>query len=138
MRKTANILVGASALALLLGGLAFAPQASAVGEMPSKKVCESKPKDPVVAGGCIATDRKKGNCQACHTFKGLEKTRMQAGNIGPPLVAMKQRFPNKAKLRAQISDATKANPTSLMPPFERHGILSKDEVDKVVEFVLSL
>ncbi|NOZ10743.1 MAG: sulfur oxidation c-type cytochrome SoxX [Gammaproteobacteria bacterium] len=122
----------------MMGGMATAPQAVAVGEMPSKKVCKSKPKDPVVAGGCIATDRKKGNCMACHSFAGLEKTRLQAGNVGPPLVAMKQRFKDKKKLRAQIWDATKANPQSMMPPFGRHKILSEKDIDLITAWALSL
>jgi sulfur-oxidizing protein SoxX len=56
---------------------------------------------------------------------------------------MKQRFAGddgKKKLRAQIEDAGKANPVgqSMMPPFGRHGILSKEEIDNLVEFVLTL
>lgn len=60
------------------------------------------------------------------------------GDIAPPLVAMKQRFPDKAKLRAQLWDASVANPNTVMPPFGRHSILSEDEIDKVVEFLLTL
>jgi sulfur-oxidizing protein SoxX len=51
---------------------------------------------------------------------------------------MQTRFPDKAKLRAQIWDSTKANPNSMMPPFGRHKILSEDEIDKVVEFIYTL
>jgi len=138
MGNTAKMIVGASALTLLLSGLVLAPRAYAAGEMPSKKVCSSDPKDPVVAGGCIATDRKKGNCMACHRFAGLEETRLQAGNIAPPLAAMKSRYPDKAKLREKIWDATKSNPNVMMPPFGKHKILSEDEIDKVVEWVSTL
>ena len=60
------------------------------------------------------------------------------GNIAPPLVSMTQRFPDKAKLRTQVWDATVANPNTSMPPFGRHKILSEDEIDKVVEFLLTL
>jgi sulfur-oxidizing protein SoxX len=138
MRKTSTFLTALGAVALLTGGMAIAPEASAVGEMPSKKVCKSKPKDPVVAGGCIATDRKKGNCMACHQFKGLENTRLQAGNIAPPLVAMKSRFPDKKKLRAQIWDATVNNPQTTMPPFGRHNILSEKDIDLITEWAHTL
>ena len=137
MRYTAKIVAGASTFAIVLSGLLISLPSYAVGEMPSKKVCKSAT-DPVVQGGCIATDRKKGNCMACHQFKGLEKTRLQAGNIAPPLVAIKQRFPDKAKLRKQIEDATAIVPNSPMPPFGKHKILSKDEIDKVVEFLYTL
>ena len=82
----------------------------------------------------IALDRRKGNCMACHVMAGATLP----GNIGPPLVAMKARFPDKAKLRAQIWDSSQINPRSLMPPFGRHEILTEDEIDKVVEFVHSL
>ena len=51
---------------------------------------------------------------------------------------MKQRFPDKAKLRAQVWDATAINPRTVMPPYGRHKILSEEEIDKVVEFLLTL
>ena len=85
-------------------------------------------------GRKIALDRKKGNCMACHVMAGATLP----GNIGPPLIAMKARFPDKARLRVQIWDASSINPQSLMPPFGRHEILTEDEIDKVVEFVHSL
>jgi sulfur-oxidizing protein SoxX len=61
-----------------------------------------------------------------------------AGNIGPPLIAMKARFPDKAKLRAQIYDARMANPNTIMIPFGPMGVLNDEEIDKVLEFVYSL
>jgi sulfur-oxidizing protein SoxX len=82
-------------------------------------------------GKAIAFDRKKGNCLACHMIA----TGDLPGNIGPPLVAMQIRYPDKAKLRAQIWDATVANPMSAMPPFGKHRILSEDEIDLVTEFI---
>jgi sulfur-oxidizing protein SoxX len=82
-------------------------------------------------GKALAFDRKKGNCLACHMIA----TGDLPGNIGPPLVAMKMRYPDKAKLRAQIWDATVANPQSTMPPFGRHGILTDEEIDLVTEFI---
>lgn len=88
----------------------------------------------IAEGKKIAFDRVKGNCLACHMIEGGELP----GNIAPPLVAMKARFPDKAKLRTQIWDATKANPNTIMPPFGRHEILTESELDKVVEFIHSL
>lgn len=136
MRKPANIILGTS-VALLLGSLLAIPsQAQIPGAVPDAKVCKDKdnpPKDAVTQGGCIVLERTKGNCMACHAIAGTT-----AGNIAPPLVQMKQRFPDKAKLRAQIDDARKLNPRSVMPPFGPHEILSQDEIDKVVEFVLTL
>jgi len=124
MRQPVTRLVAASAVAALLGGLT---QVSAVAE-------EKKGMSVVVEGKQIAWDRKKGNCLACHVMADGKLP----GNIGPPLVAMKARFPEKAKLREQIWDATKKNPNSMMPPFGRHEILTEEEIDKVVEYVYTL
>ncbi|HHL18989.1 MAG TPA: sulfur oxidation c-type cytochrome SoxX [Thiothrix sp.] len=85
-------------------------------------------------GKAIAFDRKKGNCLSCHMIAGGD----MAGNIAPPLIAMKARFPDKAVLRAQIADATVKNPASFMPPFGRHQILSEKEIDAVVDFIHAL
>ena len=60
------------------------------------------------------------------------------GNLGPPLVAMKARFPEREVLRAQIWDAQEKNPETIMPPFGRHGMLSEAELNKVVDYVWSL
>jgi sulfur-oxidizing protein SoxX len=87
-----------------------------------------------MTGQEIAFDRKLGNCLACHMIIGGS----QPGNIGPPLIAMKARFPDKAKLRAQIYDATVANPNSIMIPFGRHGALTETQLDKVVNYIHSL
>lgn len=85
-------------------------------------------------GKKIALDRKKGNCLACHMIVGEE----QPGNIGPPLIAMKGRFPDKDALKAQISDPRTKNPNSSMPPFGAHGILSDKELEKITEYIHSL
>lgn len=85
-------------------------------------------------GKKVAFDRKKGNCLACHMIPGGSLP----GNIGPPLIAMKDRFPSKAALRAQIWDPTVANPNTIMPPFGKHQILTEKEVDLVTEYIYSL
>lgn len=123
MRKTARLVTTASALATVLGALSLSPQLAVAADA-----------QVVEEGKKIAFDRKKGNCLACHQIEGGEL----AGNIGPPLVAMKARFPDKSKLRAQIWDSTKANPNTMMPPFGRHEILTESEIDKVVEFIYTL
>lgn len=137
MRKTAGIITSAAAAALFLAGFIASPAILAAGKAPSGDVCGDKanaPKDAATQGGCLAIDNKKGNCLACHRIEGGNIP----GNIAPPLVSMAQRFPDKAKLRAQVWDATVANPKTSMPPFGRHKILSEDEIDKVVEFLHTL
>ena len=124
MRKSArSTLAAAGALIIAMGSLSLTPNvASAAGA------------SAIEEGKKVAFHRKKGNCLACHKMAGgsLE------GNIGPALVNMKARYPDKSKLRAQISDATANNPNTIMPPYGKHKILTKSELDKVVEFVYTL
>jgi len=87
-------------------------------------------------GRSLAFDNKKGNCLACHAIPGDPKAEA-AGNVGPPLVKMKDRYPDRAKLRAKIWDATVANPNSVMPPFGRNKILTEQEIDLVTDYIQS-
>jgi sulfur-oxidizing protein SoxX len=124
MRHTAKAISTVTSVAALLGSLAFAIPA----------ITHAADEGVVAQGQKLAFDRKKGNCLACHQIEGGRL----AGNIGPPLVAMKARFPDKAKLRAQINEPRTMNPNTIMPPFGTHEILSQDEIDKVVEFIYTL
>ena len=124
MRQTSSLLATAACVAVLSGSIALTVSAPASAAEASV----------IEEGKKLAFDRKKGNCLACHQIEGGDLP----GNIGPPLVAMKARFPEKAKLRAQIWDATRVNPNSIMPPFGRHKIVSDTEIDKIVEFVYTL
>ncbi len=134
--QTTTKFIGASALLLLVTAFTL-PAAHAQGKLPDDKVCTDKanpPKDAVTQGGCVVINRTKGNCTACHLMAGATSH----GNIAPPLVAIQKRFPDKAKLRAQIWDASTVKANSVMPPFGRHKILSEQEIDQVVEFMLTL
>jgi sulfur-oxidizing protein SoxX len=126
MRQTAiKILTSAFSLAAVIGALVMtsfpATAADAAGSVIEK-------------GKAVAFDRKLGNCLACHAIEDGTLP----GNIGPPLVAMQLRFPDKAKLRAQIWDATVANPSSIMIPFGRHRVLTEEQIDQVVEYIYTL
>lgn len=85
-------------------------------------------------GKTIAFDRFKGNCLACHYVEGGELT----GTYGPPLIAMKVRYPDREVLREQIWDATIKNPDTRMPPFGRNRILTEEEIDLVTDYIQSL
>ena len=127
MSMTKNRLVGtASALAVALGALTMLPVPASAEDQPSAKVLGE--------GKEIAFSRKLGNCLACHHIDGGQA----GGTIGPPLIAMQVRYPDKEKLRAQIWDATVANPESPMPPFGSHHIVSDKQMDMLVEYIWSL
>lgn len=85
-------------------------------------------------GRTIAHDVYKGNCLACHRVPRDPDANTLA-NIGPPLVDMRARFPDRAELRAQIWDATKRNPESIMPPFGKHRILTETEIEVVIDYL---
>ena len=125
MRKLHQVIVTCAISAIALSGSVLAADA---------------PKDPPKVeetGKQIAFNNKKGNCLACHGMPTVPDAQ-SAGLYGPPLIAMSARYPDKAKLRAQIWDAMTLNPSSTMMPFGKHKILTEQEIDKVVDFVYGL
>jgi sulfur-oxidizing protein SoxX len=123
MRITAHILTTTASIAALVGCLGFAPTAALADTAAD-----------LAEGQKLAFDRKKGNCLACHVIEGGTL----AGNIGPPLVAMKARFPDYDKLRAQINDARVNNPNTIMIPFGPHAVMSQHEIDLVAQYIYTL
>ncbi len=85
-------------------------------------------------GKSLAMEKSKGNCLACHAIADGKLP----GNIGPALVGMKARFPDAEILLRQIWDAGERNPDSRMPPFGRHGILNREEIELIVEYLYTL
>jgi sulfur-oxidizing protein SoxX len=88
----------------------------------------------IAAGREIAHDVYLGNCLACHRIPG-DPSAVSMATIGPPIVDMRKRYPERAVLRAQIWDPTQRNPHTVMPPFGRHGVLSEREIDLVVDYI---
>jgi sulfur-oxidizing protein SoxX len=113
-RKSALI----PALALLIGA-AFASPACAQSAAEGQK---------------IAFDRGKGNCLTCHEIKGGDLP----GTIGPPLKDIKSKYPDRNDLVAIVTDETKRNPLTVMPPFGRNRILTEQEINAVVDFLQTL
>ena len=81
-------------------------------------------------GQKLAFNRSKGNCITCHEIKGAQNF----GNPGPMLNDMKKRF-SRAELKAIISDETKRNPLTVMPPFKRNLILTDKEIDSIIDYL---
>jgi sulfur-oxidizing protein SoxX len=105
--------------------------ASGVGSMTVAAVSDSR---TIEAGRAIAQDVYKGNCLACHQIPG-DASAVSMANIGPPLTHMQQRFPDREALREQIWDSTRRNPSTVMPPFGKHRILTEQEIDLVVDYL---
>jgi L-cysteine S-thiosulfotransferase len=85
-------------------------------------------------GQKLAFDRSKGNCLTCHAIKGGNLP----GTIGPELIDIKSKYPNREDLVAIISDETLRNPLTVMPPFGRNRILTEKEIEAVVDFLQTL
>lgn len=118
MRKTIHALC---ATALMSGALITLPVHAVTSE------------EMIAEGKAVFMGKSRGNCISCHQINDPDAN--LPGNQGPPMIAMKQRFPDKHKLRAQVWDATRNNPLTIMPPLGKHWILSEEEIDAVVEYI---
>ena len=86
-------------------------------------------------GKKLAYSRSKGNCLACH----MAGEGAMPGNIGPALIAMKLRYPDKQKLVDKVwgKPGTQVQ-ESMMPAFGRNGILSDSDINKIVDYIYTL
>lgn len=127
MRKPASTTLKAAAVATLLGSLALIPvTAVAAGKGTTVSAVEQ--------GKEIAFNKKLGNCLACHAIDHGTSP----GDVGPPLMHIKQHFPDKQKLFQQIWDPRVKNPHTIMPPFGAYGILTKGQIEKIVDYLYTL
>ena len=110
----------ALAVALLIGAAASASPACA--------------QSAAAEGQKLAFDRGKGNCLTCHEIKGGDLP----GTIGPPLKDIKSKYPDRNELVAILTDETKRNPQTVMPPFGRNRILTDQEINAIVDFLQTL
>ncbi len=124
MQNTVRAILTAASSAVLLGSLAVASVSTATADEAAD----------IVKGKEIAFNRKLGNCLTCHVIEDGELP----GNIGPPLVVMKARFPDRAVLKSQIADARIKNPNTIMPPFGAHEILTEQQLELVITYIHSL
>jgi len=108
---------------------------TAVAAMPTSAIAAEKGMTSIEEGKKLAFSRSKGNCLACHMVPGGSL----AGNIGPAIIAMKARYPDKKKLYNKVwgkPDSQILN--SMMPPFGQNGSLTDDEIKKIVDFIYTL
>lgn len=119
-------------LAALLGltMLQACSATSPVAEPNQAKPAKAVQMDPKI----LISDNNSGNCLACHAVPNHPE--MVAGNIGPPFISMKQRFPDRSKLRAIIYDEQVNNPDTIMPPFGRNKVLTPEQIDAITDYIL--
>jgi len=88
----------------------------------------------VAEGQRLAFDRTKGNCLSCHEIKGGDLP----GSIGPALKDIRSKYPDRNDLIAILTDETRRNPQTAMPPFGRYRILTEQEINAIVDFLQTL
>lgn len=136
-----NRIVSLFGAALLFSASATLTTANAQDTLPTDKECSKiENKSTELAGWCTAVNRVKGNCLACHVMvtPNWPEGFPPGGNVAPPLVAMKSRFPDRNVLRTQIYDARDKNDESMMPPFGTFGLLNDKQIDNIVDFLYTL
>ncbi len=109
---------------------------TAVLTVPATVQAAEKAASAIDEGKKLAFSRSKGNCLACHMVDGGA----MPGNIGPALIAMKLRYPDKQKLVDKVwgTPESQTVPNSMMPPFGEHGILTDSEINKIVDYIYTL
>ncbi len=96
------------------------------------------------------TDRKAGNCLACHVVTELQDSYLFHGEVGPPLDGVADVY-SAAELRARIVNPKTDLPDTIMPAFYRttgynrsagkfdgKTILTAQQVEDVVAYLLTL
>lgn len=107
------------------------------------------PGDPV-NGKEVFTDRKLGNCLACHQVDVLMEEQQFHGETAPPLNGVADIY-SAAELRARVVNPKADNPDTMMPAFYRVSglnrnaakfegktILTAQQVEDVVAYLLTL
>jgi L-cysteine S-thiosulfotransferase len=121
----------------LAGSLAIKPVSILAPALAIAVVLASTPvqaQSAVAEGQKLAFDRGKGNCLTCHEIKGGDLP----GSVGPALTDIKTKYPDRNDLVAIVTDETKRNPLTVMPPFGRNRILTEKEINAIVDFLQTL
>lgn len=127
--RSTGAFAGRYCLALVLGVLASTSAvfaASTAGQATQTQLTKAQQE-----GKQLVFSRSKGNCLACHAVDGGD----MPGTVGPRLVHVKKMIPKRSVLFRHIWDETQFNPQTPMPPFGRNLILSKDEINKIIDYL---
>jgi sulfur-oxidizing protein SoxX len=99
-------------------------------------------------GRAIVADRQIGLCLLCHS--GPFPDQPFQGNLAPDLAGAGRRW-TEGQLRLRLVDATRINPTTIMPPYYRvdglervapafrdKPVLTAEQIEDVVAFLMTL
>ena len=85
----------------------------------------------------LFTRPDKGGCIACHQLPAGAGPATRA-DVGPALTGARMRELGRARLAELLQDPVRANAQTVMPPYGRHRILQKAEIDALVEVLHAL
>lgn len=142
-------------LACLSGTISGTTHAQPTATLPGYKVVADAIPEPLTAnpgdparGRAIVANRQLGLCLLCHTGP-LPEERFQ-GNLAPDLAGAGERW-SEGQLRLRIVDASRLNPSTIMPSYYRidgltrvnaawqaKPILTAQQVEDVVAFLRTL
>lgn len=88
----------------------------------------------IARGKEIAMSQKRGNCVTCHRLPGDD----WPGTVGNSLLQYKKYEYTADRIYQQIYDPRIFNPTSVMPPFGSHNLLTDQEIRDLVAFLQSI
>ncbi|MGN6569922.1 MAG: sulfur oxidation c-type cytochrome SoxX [Pseudolabrys sp.] len=86
---------------------------------------------PAAAQAPDALKLINSQCQQCHEIKGIS----DFGNVGPSLIGLKSRYADRKDVVAIVTDETKRNELTVMPPFGRNHILTDQEIQTIVDYL---
>ena len=126
---------------------AFAATSAPCSELRLNEPLTDTPGDPQ-RGRSIVLDRDRGDCTICHEMPLPQ--REFHGNLGPSLFGVATRL-DGGEIRLRIVDPKRVNPATMMPSyfgaeglhrvapeFRGRSILSAQEVDDVVAYLMTL
>lgn len=86
-------------------------------------------------GKGVFSNRKLGNCLACHKLEAMKEQPFH-GELGPPLDGVASRY-SVAEMRLRVVDPKALNPETIMPSFYKsegqHRVLKKFEGKSILE-----
>jgi len=111
--------------------------------LPDIDTCQSldlSALDHAIEGWCLMINPGKGNCLACHflSIAGQIEGLVPAGNIGPILENISEKYPDQFELIELLNDPVTRFPDTIKPPYGKHRILTEIEIEAVVAFLSGL
>ena len=148
MQHALKLAIGAALVASVANADVVKPSQVAYVEGTVEASLTGAPGDPV-EGKVVFTNRKLGNCLACHTNASIPEESFH-GEVGPAMDGVADRW-SEAELRGIVSNSKKMFEGTIMPgfyvdaglnrtleDFDGKSILTAQQVEDVVAYLMTL